>query len=426
MFLQEMKKQWKRPEIIIAFIVVCVVQLITVAWFSPHDNKQEYNQAYEKYSGVMNAEWKASIVKARTDYITKPEYLRSDEELKTVLEMYGFTENSTAAEDPFFVLKEEYYTTDFLVLDHAYAYTEFDSMLEQHILQKQQELISRDAGHDVSRVETAYKRLLETSDELIFDNGRILNDSITYGFPIMQRCVLLFGILFCAGFFTTELHRNTYELLEVSKYGKTRLYWCKFAVNQYSTFLVTLALIGIMGLGITVSVGWQGVDCFVQDFVFNHCPFVWNVGMFLFVMSIMALAVGQVIAAVIFVMSRIIGSILAIVCSAFVVLLVPVFAASNFPSLLVLRLWPSTLMYSYHLWADYSEQRIGDLYLADWKIAIIEIVVVFGVMMFLSVRYQSKTLDVFPKKENVTVSVNYFKEKCGKKYENISERNMEI
>lgn len=358
MFWQEMKKQWKRPEIMVAFIVICVVQLIVAFYFAPHDDKKAYNQAYEKYGGVMDEQWRMEIA----------------------AQMNAYKGNS-----------EENLTEDFIVLEGAYAYTEFKTMLEQHIDTLKQ-------NYDASKVEQSYAKLLEQTDRLIFTGIPTMNQIISMGYPVMARCVLLFGILFCGAFFNMELHRNTYELLQVSKHGRKRLYWCMFWVNQCSMLLVTVALMAIMALSMTIFVGWNGLDRFVQDFVLNICPYPWNAGTLLAVMALLSIVAGQVASMVMFVLARYIRSVVAVICGGFVVLLIPIFAASTF---YLARFWFTNNLYSYHLWSGYSEHWIGNLYLTDWQVSLLGMIIVFAVALVLICLQQSRTIEVVPKKEDV-------------------------
>lgn len=358
MFWQEMKKQWKRPEIIVAFIVICGIQLIVTVYFAPHDDKKAYNQAYEKYGGVMDAQWRKEIA----------------------VQMNANVDPSS--ENP---------TADFVVLKSAYTYTEFKTMLEQHIAKLEQH-------YDAEKVAQSYAKLLHQTDQLIFTGIPTMNQIVSMGYPVMARCMLLFCILFCGAFFNLELHHSTYELLQVSKHGKKRLYWCMFWTNQCSMLLVTVVLMAIMALSMTIFAGWNGLDRFVQDFVVNICPYPWNARTLLAVMALLTVVTSQVSAMVMFVIARYIRSIVAVIYSGLVVLLLPVFAASTF---YFARFWFTNNLYSYHLWSDYSEHWIGKWYLTDWQIAFSGLGIVFVVALVLICLQQSKMIEVVSKKEDI-------------------------
>ena len=388
MFWSEFKKMWLRPEVIIAFVLVCFIPLAGII-FSLSKSAREYDAAYEKYAGQMDMSWKEAREQQYDDYLSDPVHLRSDQEYKNALAEWGMTEESPGAEDAFYRLKEKYYTTEFVVLESAYRYREFREMLSSYVQNLQNTIAAQDADYDLTRVSAAYEKLGNASDTLVFDSS-VGKGAFFKSYFYFSKCFLVFLILLCASVFTGEERTGMADLLRVSKHGRRKLYWRKFAVCQLTAVFVPAVVFGILAAVVEVTIGWRGLSGFVQDFVYNFCPYAWSEGEDLAVMLVMFFAVCQVAAAVIFLLSRIFHSTGKIICVSLAVLLLPTFLFSTYPRS-PLRLYLTSFFTESYLWSGYSEIRIGQIYLADWKIAVAEVCIIFAIAFLLILRYGRKS-----------------------------------
>lgn len=383
MFWQELKKTWKRPEIIIGFLLICVIQIVSV-WNVIPENEEEYVTAYEKYGGQMNDEWKTRIRNTYEEYMSDEKNLRTEKEYKKELEKWGFTTDSEEANDPMFLLKEEaYYKPEFYVLDTAFSYTYFNDIAADYVKRYQAGISQRDAGYNINRIQDAYKKMEEQSDQFIFGNDTYKN-VLAGSLKVLAQCVIMFLVLLLASLFTRERANGMDALLSTSRNGKRKLNHLKFAVCQSSALIVPAILIGLTAIVIGVRTGWQGIDTVVQDFRngYNACPYLWNTGEYLAVIVLVSLITCQVAAAVIFVFSQYFGNTLKIICVALGVLLVPILLFESYPNN-VLALYFSNFISGEYLWRTFTEIRIGQIYMPYWEIAVVELGIIFVTMMIL-------------------------------------------
>ena len=358
MFLKELKKTWKRSEIFIALFIICIIQGVFVWKLIPSD-AGEYLEAYEKYGGQMDEEWKVRI---NNEY---EEYLNDENKLRDEM---------------------DYYQPDFLVLHDAWYYTDFNSIAEDYVKSYKAGIAQRDPLYDIDRISETYRKIEEQSDQFIFGSN-IARVVMVRSLSMFSKCILMFLVFLLASFFTREQDTGMDALLSTSRNGRRKLGYIKLAVCQSSALLVSVILIGLSAVIIYIRTGWAGMDSVVQDFRngYNTCPYVWNNGRYLSVILFVSLLTCQVAAAVVFVLSQYLKTTIKIICISLAILLMPVLLFQNFHHWL-LGLWFSNFIAGEYLWNSFYEFRIGQIYISYWQIAVIELVVLFMALSCILVR----------------------------------------
>lgn len=358
MFLLELKKTWKRPEVLIAFFIICMIQGAFVWKLVPAEEKK-YLDAHEKYGGQMDEEWKVGINSAYKEYLENED--KSPDEVNP-------------------------YQPDYRTLRNAWYYTDFNGMVEDYVERYQAGMAQRDPSYDTDRISQAYRELKEQSDQLIFGNcdPRVI---MVKSLSMLSRCIIMFLVFLLASLFTREQDTGMDAILSVSRNGGRKLDYIKLAVCQSSALWTSVILIGLSAVIIYIHTGWAGLDAVVQDFISgqNTCPYVWNNGRYLAVILLITLLTCQAVAAVIFVLSRYIKTTVKIICIALGILLVPVLLFENYRPWL-LGFWFPNLIAGEYLWNNFYEIRIGQIYLSYWKIALTGLAVLFVALICIFLR----------------------------------------
>lgn len=249
---------------------------------------------------------------------------------------------------------------------------DFQPMLESFVEQMQKSLAERDPNYDTERVKQAYQNLATAADRR-FSNGFTF-DAVISNLEFIKNCIILFLILQCAAVFTGDRETGMETLALVCKHGRKNLFRSKFFACQLSSLLLWL-WINLMGiLAVWFRIGVYGMDGLVQNFHTNASPFLWNQCTYLCVVGILSLISCQIVSAVIFMIGYLSKSSVSSVLSAFAILFLPVACEQIFP---IMRfLFPNYLSSDY-LWNHYAECRFGSYYIAEWKIALIEVFILW-------------------------------------------------
>ncbi len=352
MFFNEWKKTVKRPEVWIAFLLICLLQGF-FTWRMIPENAREYEAGYEKYGGVMNEEWREKIRGLYGAFLEREG--REWEEL-------------------------EAYTLDALILHDAWRFAHFDEMVESYIEWEIEYETQMDSDYDTDRIRAAYQTLLEQSDRLIFGNA-LPRSMMTRSLRVLCQCFLMFLTLFAAAFYTGERDTGMDAVLYTTKRGRRGLDVAKFAVCQSLSLLAALALVGVSAAVVFARAGWGGLDACVQEFANaeNTCPFAWNNGTYLLVILFVALAACEVAAGAVFVLARTLRSTVRIIGTALGALLIPALLFEAYPGPL-LGLWFSNFIQGEYLWNSFYEFRFGTVYIPYWQLALATLAVLFAAL----------------------------------------------
>lgn len=346
MLWQECKKMWKRPVILASLLAICVLQFAEV-WKNSQPMDAGAVKSFQKYSGIMDEDWKKRIAE---------EWERGEE--------------------------------DDAVLRWAYSCTDFQGMVQQCAASLQEMIAARDPDYDLERVERAYGELMRAEGLHFASQKAFFNylANLTY----VKYCVILFLILLCTPLFRGETEMGMDELLAICKRGRKELFLRKFFACQLSSLIVWLMVTLSAALAVGARIGWDGLDGFVQDFFLNACPFVWDERTYLCVVGIVGLAACQAASAVLFVIAYLAQSSVKSAIAAFVILFLPAVSGGLFQVMWLLL--PNFLAGDY-LWSSYKELRIGSWYMAEWNIAIAEIAVILSAVWIWCLRWSYRVRD---------------------------------
>lgn len=245
MLRAELRKTWSRPLVIVAFVLVCLAQIVYVS-MKHNSGTKELASAYNVFGSKMDDFWRASI------------YARYDELWNTPPQ---------SAEDLWDATPEQ------RAILAAYDYTFFTEMLDSYV----------DALKPVygNAAVDAYAALRTASEngELVFGfspAGESMADQymVTWGF-------LIFMILLCVDQFSGEKDIGMVPIQSVTKQGRRKLFLTKLLVCQLSAFAVWAVSNLVYALTLSVYYGWGNLQSVIQDFSFNACPYNWNTGEFL-------------------------------------------------------------------------------------------------------------------------------------------------
>lgn len=359
MIWNELKKTWKRPVIIAAFLFIIIYQFSQVwhckGWLGEFNFNSGYKEAYKKYSGIMDENWKRKI---------KTEYEKNNSNTDT-------DKNSK----------------DFSILTMANAYCDLDNIIRQYIKFEQSSIAASDSGFDLNRVETAYKKLRKNLSKQQFDTKVTMN-IFTSCLPRMRNCIILFLVLLLATLFTSEEETGMDNILFTCKHGRVSLYFAKFIVCQISAIIVWFCINISTIIAIRVMTGGiYGLDGIIQDFLTNASPFVWDEKTYLGIINLMGIITALLISFVLFLIAaKSKNSISAIIVSLIIIFL-PTIIKDYLPNFKLI--FPNFLAGDF-LWNHYSERRIGNFYISDWQVAITEIIFLFIISGMLCYSFRSK------------------------------------
>lgn len=342
MLRAELRKTWSRPMVLIAFVLVCLAQIVYVS-MNHNSGTKELASAYNAFGGKMDDSWRASI------------YTRYDQLWETPPQ---------SAEDLWDTTPEQ------RAILAAHDYTFFTEMLDGYV--DALKPIYGDAAVD------AYADLRTASDngELVFGTspaGESMADQymVTWGF-------LIFMILLCVDQFSGEKDMGMVPMQAVTKQGRRKLFRTKLLVCQLSAFFVWSAANLVYALTLTFYYGWGNLQSVIQDFSFNACPYNWNTGEFLAVTLAVGLIASQLTALVIFLLAHIGGSTqrsFALMGGVLVLPYLIAFLTDN----IWLALWLPCMLNNRWLWTGLRLLPLGDGYIPVWAIAGAEFVLIAAI-----------------------------------------------
>lgn len=339
MLRAELRKTWSRPMVLIAFVLVCLAQVVYVSMTQNSDTK-ELVSVYNVIGGQMDDSWRAFI------------YARYDELWDTPPQ---------SAEDLWDATPEQ------RAILTAYDYTFFTEMLDGYVASLEE--VYGDAAVDAY----AELRVASENGELVFGispAGESMADQymVTWGF-------LIFMILLCVDQFSGEKDIGMVPMQSVTKQGRRKLFRTKLLVCQLSAFFVWAASNLAYALTLTFYYGWGNLQSIIQDFSFNACPYNWNTGEFLAVTLVAGLIASQLTALVIFLLARIGGSTQRSFALMGGVLVLPYLIAFMTDNMW-LALWLPCLMNNRWLWTGLWLIPLGSMYIPLWAIAGAELVLI--------------------------------------------------
>lgn len=347
MLKAEWQKAWSQPSTLFLLVIVCVSQIV-FAGISMDGNAKEHAKLYNKYAGAMDNAWKQQIGKQYEQ-----------------LWPTGFLGDS-----------EEYFdaTEEQRMIINVINYVDFTTMLDNHVIALKNSL-SADTHYDLSRVDNAYKKLREASEQgqLSFGvspaaEGMTIQTMVNWAFVLFM---LYFGVNQVA----TETSNEMLPLLAVSKKGRKTLFRTQYMVFQLSALVVWFIANVTFAITLTYLGGWGSMDSLVQDFQLNSSPYTWNAGQVMFVVLAGSLLSSQVIANTIFCLVRLSKHSMVGFSIGAGVLILPLMIALYKKSVGIALLLPC-LMQNNWMWSSYREFRIGNFYIKPWQIAVIELIFV--------------------------------------------------
>lgn len=350
MLRAELRKTWSRPLIIIAFIIICLTQVFYVA-SNYNPNTREASALCNELGGFMDDSW-------------------ADRVHETFRELWPTPPQSN--EDIWNAKLEQS-----MILD-IYDATFFTELLDGYV-ESAKAYYGEDPDFDLSRIDDAYAGLREASvkGELIY--GMSPTASCMTNQYMVTWCFLIFMTILCVDQFSGEKQTGMVPMQYVTKQGRQELFRSKFAVCQLSALFVWVVCNGLYAIALTIAYGWGNLQSIVQDFNYNACPYVWNAGQFMAVVLIVSFVSSQVVAALIFLMARIGGSIQHSFALMGGLLILPYLIAFHvdIPAFYV---WLPCLMHGSWLWTGVRYWKVLDSYIQPWQIGAIELILIGGLV----------------------------------------------
>ena len=359
MLRAEWRKTWSRPLVIIAFVIVCLVQVYYVA-SNYNANTRKASDLYNELGGVMDKSW--------TDRVHE----RFEELWPTPPQTSEDIRNATLEQS--------------VILD-IYDATFFTERLDDYV-ESRKAFYGADPNFELGRIEDAYSPLREASEkgELIY--GMSPAASAMANQYMVTWCFLIFMTILCVDQFSGEKQTGMVPVQNVTKQGRRKLFRAKFAVCQLSALFVWVVCNGLYAISLTVAYGWGNMKSMVQDFNYNACPYVWNTGQFLTVVLLVSFIASQVVAALIFLLARIGGSTQKSFALMGGLLILPYLIAfqADIPAFYV---WLPCLMHNSWLWMGLNFWKVLGFYVQPWQIGAVELILV-SVLVALGLRHFGK------------------------------------
>lgn len=356
MLRAEWRKTWSRPLVIIAFAIVCLVQVYYVA-SNYNANTRRASELYNELGGVMDEDWSERV----HDRFEKlwPTPPQSNEDIW----------NATLEQS--------------VILD-IYNATFFTELLDGYV-ESRKTFFGTDPDFDLSRIDNAYAPLREAfeQEELIY--GISPAASAMTNQYMVTWCFLIFMTILCVDQFSGEKQNEMVPMQNVTKQGRRKLFRAKFAVCQLSALFVWVVCNGLYVVSLTVAYGWGNVKSMVQDFNFNACPYIWNAGQFLAVVLLVSFIASQVVAALIFLLARIGGSTQKSFALMGGLLILPYLIAfqAEIPAFYV---WLPCLMHNSWLWTGLKYWKVLGIYVQPWQIGAVELIII-GILVAFGLRH---------------------------------------
>lgn len=359
MLRAEWRKTWSRPLVIIAFVIICLVQVYYVV--SNHNsNTREVSELYNELGGVMDKSWYDRVHKRFEKLWPTPPQTNED------------IWNATLEQS--------------VILD-IYDATFFTERLDDYV-ESAKSFYGQDPDFDLSRIEDACSDLREASEK----------ESLIYGWSpaasamtdqyMVTWCFLIFMTVLCVDQFSGEKQTGMVPMQNVTKQGRRKLFRAKFAVCQMSALLVWVVCNGLYAVSLTVAYGWGNIASIVQDFTYNACPYTWNFGAYMTVVLLVSFIASQVVAALIFLLARIGGSTQKSFALMGGLLILPYLIAfqADIPAFYV---WLPCLMHNSWLWTGLKYWKVLGFYVQPWQIGAVELILVSG-LVALGMRHFGK------------------------------------
>lgn len=345
MLRAEFKKTWSRPLIFLAFVMVCLLQVLYV-FMNYNEETKVLSDAYNALGGQMNDEWRNNItIQYEQLWEREPE---------SVKDIWMATEEQK-------------------VILTAYEYVHFTELLDHYV-----EALENSYGNTA---EKAYSRLRTASQngELTFGAapaGEMMADQymITWGF-------LVFMILLCIDQFSGEKETGMITMQGVSKYGRRKLFQTKLLVCQLSAFFVWVVSNLVYAITLTICYGWGNLKSVIQDFSLNACPYNWSIGQYMAVVLIAGVITSQGTALVIFLLAKVGGTTQRSFALMGGILVLPYLFAFLVNSIW-LALWLPCLMNNQWLWNGLRLMELGNSYIPLWFIAGAEVIIIMVIAAF--------------------------------------------
>lgn len=350
MLKAELRKTWSRPLVIIAFLIICFVQVYYVT-SNYNPNTREASNLYNKLGGVMARSW-SDRVHDRFDELW-PTPPQSNEEIW----------NATLEQS--------------VILD-IYDATFFTELLDRYV-ESAKNYYGTDPDFDLSRIDHAYAPLRKASENGTLIYGMSPTASCMTNQYMVTWCFLIFMTILCVDQFSGEKQTGMVPMQNVTKQGRRKLFRAKFAVCQLSALFVWVICNVLYAVSLTVAYGWGNLESIVQDFNYNACPYTWNAGQFLAVVLTVSFIASQVVAALIFLLARIGGSTQKSFALMGGLLILPYLIAfqADIPAFYV---WLPCLMHGSWLWTGLRYWKVLGIYVQPWQIGVVELILVSGLV----------------------------------------------
>lgn len=347
MLKAEWKKTWARPMIRMAFLIICLVPMLSVhmqysAW------TRDYYHALNAYAGPMDENWKA-----------------------TVLSAYDAAfEANDAPED---------LSAELRALEAVREYAFVDETLDNYSAR-----LTEVYGEGAQSAHGALLKKAQ-SGKLVFGRSA-LGENMTNQY-LVGWCVLIFMILIGVDQFSGERDAFMTEMQAVALYGREALYRAKLCVMLLSGLTGYLATNLCFFMALMIHYGPGRLDGLVQNFITNLCPWPMSIGQYLLLVLGMGLVACLLTAMVIFLLAshgKSTQQSFAIMAGATVLPYWLAFTA-NLP---YLALWLPDLMNGQWVFASYLPVKIGGITLEMWMLALMVMVLSGGVCAGLIRRRQ--------------------------------------
>lgn len=297
MLWYELKKVWCRPIVLLTLLIMMIAQVMFITTNQLQDAQRTLKPYYESYEGVMDPTWNISIIQQYEAYIQDQDHWVDGEAYLKQANMNGWTKEKTTRlqYDPFTRLSDNAkYDPNFIVLGYAYKAAHIHEALSAYVASKSQELHQRYPTFDLSLFHSLYEHVDAFLSSTTF--------SCDYGYRMMQGCLsfmirtyVMLMIVVLAQIFTQDPSTKTLEVIVTTKYGTKTLQYVKVWTAIISGFIGWCLLVFVSAMTIAFTLGFEGGDMLVQDFMFNSSFLPFNASEYLWFLLVMSICSSVVI-----------------------------------------------------------------------------------------------------------------------------------
>lgn len=274
----ELLKMWKRPMVIVTLMAVIIIHIGYIKTNHLQEYTKEMTPYYQQYEGKMDTQWIDSVTDTYNQYVQNPDHRMTDEEFKEYGKLYGWSDTKIEKKstDVEARLKEDVqYSNAYTALSDAYHKTHYKDTITNGIQWLMDNYANKYPTMDSKIIKNTYVPLVDIQDEFSFGLGTgyaIFQGSMI----VMLRSFIILMIAVLATTFTSEYSLQTIETVWTTKKGRKKVRNSKVYASLISGIIGWSCIIITMLITIYLTLGFNGGNMYVQDFVFNFCPFALN------------------------------------------------------------------------------------------------------------------------------------------------------